>query len=122
MNRINLQPFTNILKSEYTLNEEDLVKYSIPFNYLDAHLKEFNEKLPQTTPIDEETKQLHARLMSVKGRINKANAEYTKLNAAITRLQKNVDSMDSIFKETENAWEALSKVEEQLPKDTSKYT
>ena len=122
MNRINLQPFTKILKSEYTLNEEDLVKYSIPFNYLDAHLKEFNEKLPQTAPIDEETKQLHARLMSVKGRINKANTEYTKLNAAITRLQKNVDSMDSIFKETENAWEALSKVEEQLPKDTPKYT
>lgn len=122
MKGINLQPFTKILKSEYTLNDEDLVKYSVPFNYIDVHTKEFNELLPQTATVDEETKQLHKRLIAVKERINKANTEYTKLNSAISRLQNNLDSMDSIIKETEDTWKNLSKVEEQLPKNSLKYT
>lgn len=122
MNRINLQPFTKILKPEYTLNDEDLVKYSIPFNYVNDHLKDFNELPQQIATVDEETKRLLARFTSVKVRITGANLEYTRLNSAISRLQKNLDSMDSIIKETENAWENLSKVEEQLPKSASKYT
>ncbi|KAK8841153.1 hypothetical protein M9Y10_027353 [Tritrichomonas musculus] len=122
MNRLNLQPFTKILKSEYSLNSEDLAQYSVPLYYLDARLKEFKELLPSNSSLDEETKNLHSRLISVKGRINKANTEYSKLNTAIIRLQRNLDDMDSLVKETEHAWESLHKVEEQLPTDSTKYT
>lgn len=119
MNKIKLQPFTKILKQEYALNPDDLTRYSVPLNYIDARLKEIHELTPSNAPLDEETKILHAKLIRIRERVNKTSAEYSKLNEAILRLQKNYEDMDSLVKETQDTWENLQKVEEKLSANAS---
>ena len=108
------KPLTNILKKEYVIDDFDRDRFSVPLNYLDSSKNDISSLIPNTKELDEAGLKFYKKCMEVHGRVNKANAEYNKLNAAVLNLKKCIASMDDIKSDTEKAWESLVKVEEKL--------
>jgi hypothetical protein len=101
-------------KEEPQLTQTDRERYGIACAYIQRRLEELGVLRARADELNGGILGAVKNCVQVMRHVDERNAQYTKLNSAISRFQRLTQSLESLGRETTTAWNKLHEAEQKL--------